>query len=110
MAQFSNVTIRKAYKFYGISKDWYYAQKRKIMCSTSLFKKYYRQYPNQLTLKEVTDIGFLVKDFENSKKPITTIYYDAIRKSLIACGITTFRKYAKALGHIKSKPIRAKAK
>lgn len=110
MAKFSNITISKACKFYGISKDWYYAQKRKITCSANLFKKCYRQYPNQLTLKEVTDIEFLVKDSENSKKPITTIYYNAIRKSLIVCGLTTFRKYAKALGHIKSKPIRAKVK
>ncbi|MFC4636471.1 hypothetical protein ACFO3O_21370 [Dokdonia ponticola] len=31
-------------------------------------------------------------------------------KNLIACGLTTFRKYAKVLGHVKSKPIRAKAK
>ena len=110
MAKFSNVTIVKACKFYGISKDWYYAQKRKVSCSTSLFKQCYRQYPNQLTLKEVTNIEFLVKDSENAKKPTTTIYYNAIRKNLIACGLTTFRKYAKALGHIKSKPIRAKAK
>jgi len=110
MAQFSNVTIRKVCKFYGISKDWYYAQKRKVSCSVSMFKQCYRQYPNQLTLKEVTDIEFLVKDSENSRKPITTIYYDSIRNDLIVCGLTTFRKYAKALGHIKSKPIRAKAK
>ena len=52
----------------------------------------------------------MVKDFENFREPITTIYYNAIRKNLIACGLTTFRKYAKVLGHIKSKPIRAKAK
>lgn len=110
MAQFLDVTIRKACKFYGISKDWYYAQKRKVRCSASLFKQCYRQYPNQLTLKEVTDIEFLVKDSENYRKPITTIYYDAIRKDLIGCGITTFRKYAIALGYVKQKPIRAKTK
>ncbi|MBV7270735.1 hypothetical protein [Winogradskyella luteola] len=110
MAEFSRVTITKACKFYGISKDWYYAQKRKIVCKTSLFKKCYRQYPNQLTLKEVVDIEHLVKQTENFKKPITTIYYNAIRKGLINCGITTFRKYANALGYIKSKPSRAKAK
>ena len=110
MARFSNVTISKACKFYGISKDWYYAQKRKVRCSVSLFKQCYRQYPNQLSLKEVTDIEFLVKDSANFRKPITTIYYNAIRKSLIACGLTTFRKYANALGYVKSKPIRAKAK
>ena len=110
MASFSNVTIAKACKFYGISKDWYYAQKRKISCSISLFKQCYRQYPNQLTLKEVTDIEFLVKDAENPRKPITTIYYDAIRKGLIHCGLTTFRKYANALGYAKQKPVRARAK
>ncbi len=110
MTQFSNTTITKACKFYGISKDWYYAQKRKVTCSASLFKKCYRQYPNQLTLKEVTEIEFLVKDSNSSKKPITTIYYDVIRKNLIACGLTTFRKYANALGYVKLKPIRSKPK
>lgn len=110
MASFSNVTIVRACKFYGVSKDWYYAQKRRVSCSASLFKQCYRQYPNQLTLKEVTDIEFLVKDSENIKKTITTIYYNAIRNDLIACGLTTFRKYAKALGYVKSKPTRAIAK
>jgi len=110
MAQFSKVTVTKASKFYGISKDWYYAQKRKIVCKTSLFKKCYRQYPNQLTLKEVNDIEFLVKYSDNFNKPMTTIYYDAIRKGLIHCGITTFRKYANALGYVKPIPSRCKAK
>ena len=110
IAQLSKVAVSKACKFYGISKDWYYAQKRKIVCKVSLFKKCYRQYPNQLILKEVTDIEFLVKDSQNYRKPMTTIYYDAIRKGLIGCGITTFRKYANALGYIKSKPSRARAK
>ncbi len=110
ISQFSKVTITKACKFYGISKDWYYAQKRKTTCSSSLFKKCYRQFPNQLTLKEVTDIEFLIKDSDNFNKPITTIYYDAIRKGPIHCGITTFRKYANALGYVKQKPKRAKPK
>ena len=110
MARFSKITIARACKFYGISKDWYYAQKRKVVCQSSLFKKCYHQYPNQLTLKEVTAIEFLIKDTEHIKKPMTTIYYDAIRNDRIHCGITTFRKYVNALGYIKSKPFRAKAK
>lgn len=110
MARFSKVTIVKSCKFYGISKDWYYAQKRKITCSKSMFKKCYRQYPNQLTLKEVTAIEFLVKDAGNSRKPTTTIYYNAMRENLIACGITTFRKYANALGYVKQKPKRTEPK
>ncbi|MBV7270722.1 hypothetical protein [Winogradskyella luteola] len=59
IAQFSKVTVSKACKLYGISEDCYYAQKIKIICKTSLFKKCYRQYPNQLTLKEITDIEYL---------------------------------------------------
>jgi hypothetical protein len=110
MARFSKVAISKACKFYGVSKDWYYAQKRKITYQRSLFKKCYRQYPNQLTLKEVTNIEFLVKGSDNFNKPIISIYYDAIRKGGIHCGITTFRKYANALGYVKLKPSRSKAK
>jgi len=36
MARFFGVTVHRAGKFYGISKDWYYIQKRKLICPTSL--------------------------------------------------------------------------
>ena len=110
MAQFSKVTISKTCKFYGISKDWYYTQKKKIICQTSVLKKCYRQYPNQLTLKEVTVIESIIKQPKHLNHPMSTIYYDAMRKFIISCGLTTFRKYANALGYVKQKPKKAKRK
>ena len=46
MARFSGVSVKKACKFYGTSKDWYYAQKQKNVCNLSPLKKCYHQYTN----------------------------------------------------------------
>ena len=103
IAEFSGITIRKACSFYGISKDWYYAQKQKIVCDLSPIKRCYKTHSNQLTISEVTTVEQLVKSQDNYRKPLSTIYYDAMNKNLIACGITSFRKYANALGYTKTK-------
>lgn len=29
----NNIKVKRAYKFYGISSDWYYREKRKVNCS-----------------------------------------------------------------------------
>jgi hypothetical protein len=110
MAKFSGVTVKKACKFYGISKDWYYTQKQKVVCALSPIKKCYRQYNNQLALHEVSTIEHLVTKPQNKRKPLSTIYYDALNIGSIACGLTTFRKYANALGYEKPKPIKPKRK
>ena len=107
ITQFSGITIKKACKFYGISKDWYYTQKQKIVCSSSLLKKCFKQFPNQLTFKEITTIEHLVK---NNQKPLSSIYFEAMKNQHIACGLTAFRKYANLLGYKKAiaKPIKRK--
>jgi hypothetical protein len=103
MAQFSGVTVQKACKFYGISKDWYYAQKQKVICELSPIKRCYKTHSNQLTISEMATIEQLVKSQDNYRKPLSTIFYDAMNENLIACGITSFRKYANALGYVKAK-------
>jgi len=110
MATFAKVNVTTACKYYGISKDWYYTQKRKVTCTLSPINKCYRQYTNQLAFKEITTIEHIVKKPENARKPLSTIYFDAIRKQYIVCGLTTFRKYAKAFGFVKQKPIKAERK
>lgn len=52
----------------------------------------------------------MVKSPENKPKPLSTIYYDALNKGVIACGLTTFRKYANAFSYIKPKPIKPERK
>ena len=110
MAQFSGVTVKKACQFYGISKDWYYTQKKKVLCALSPIKKCYRQYTHQLTVHEISAIEHLVKSQENISKPLSTIYYNAMNKEVVACGLTTFREYVKALGYVKPKLIKPKPK
>lgn len=105
MAEFSDVTIKKACKFYGISTDWYYNQKQKLICHLCPIKKCYKTHPNQLTINEMTTIEHLAKAPENYRKPLSTIFYLAMEDLAITCGLTSFRKYANALGHVKAKVI-----
>ncbi|WP_405610849.1 hypothetical protein [Polaribacter sp. Asnod1-A03] len=106
LAHLSKVSVVSACKYYGISKDWYYTQKRKIVCSLSTFKKCYKQHPNQLAVNEVVAIENLVTDPANYGKTKVTLYYYAMRNGLIFCGKSTFNKYASALGYIKVKRFR----
>jgi len=103
MKSLANVNVKTACKYYGISKDWYYKEKAKIVCSISPFKKCYGQHPNQLTVKEISIIENLVTDPDNYGKTKVTLYYHAMRNGLIFCGKSTFNKYASALGYIKPK-------
>jgi hypothetical protein len=43
MKSLANVNVKTACKYYGISKDWYYREKAKIVCSISPFEKCYRR-------------------------------------------------------------------
>tara|TARA_R110002051_G_C8744341_1_gene499508 strand:- start:979 stop:2217 length:1239 start_codon:yes stop_codon:yes gene_type:complete len=106
MKSLANINVKTACKYYGISKDWYYNQKRKVVCGISPFKRCYRQHPNQLTVKEISVIENLVTDFANFGKTKVTLYYYALRNNLIFCGLSTFNKYASALGYIKLKRFR----
>jgi transposase InsO family protein len=101
MKSLANVNVVTACKYYGISKDWYYKEKAKIVCSISPFQKCYRQHPNQLTVKEISVIENLATDTANYGKRKVTLYYHALRNNLIFCGKSTFNKYATALGYIK---------
>ena len=103
MNAFAKVSVKTACKYYGISKDWYYLQKRKIYCDISPFKVCYRQHPNQLTQQEVMTIEHTIFDPNNYGKTKTTLYYDAMDKGKLFCGISTFNKYATVLGYKKPK-------
>ncbi|WP_439131431.1 hypothetical protein [Polaribacter sp.] len=103
MKSLANVNVKTACKYYGISKDWYYHQKRKLVCGISPFQKCYRQHPNQLAVNEISAIENLVIDPANFGKTKVTLYYHALRNGLVFCSKSTFNKYASALGYIKAK-------
>ncbi|SDW82589.1 hypothetical protein SAMN05444411_102254 [Lutibacter oricola] len=106
MKSLANINVKTACNYYGVSKDWYYQQKRKISCGVSPFQKCYKQHPNQLTVKEVISIEKLVTDSANYGKTKVTLYYHALRTNLVFCSKSTFNKYASALGYIKPKRSR----
>jgi len=51
MALFAKVKITTAHKFYGVSKDWNYTEKRKIVYSFGPIQYSYKHQPIQLLLK-----------------------------------------------------------
>jgi len=99
----SKIKVKRACKFYGVSSDWYYREKRKINCSLNIFNKCFKQHPNQLTFKETMAIERIVKDPKHFGKTKVTLYYYALRLELVSCAKSTFSKYAKALGYKKLK-------
>ncbi len=99
----SSCKVKRACKFYGVSTDWYYREKRKIKCDLNIFNNCFKQHPNQLTFNEASVIERLVKDPKYFGKTKVTLYYHALRNELVSCGKSTFSKYAKALGHQKPK-------
>jgi transposase InsO family protein len=99
----SKINVKRACKFYGVSSDWYYREKRKINCSLNIFNKCFKQHPNQLTFKETNAIERIVKDPRHFGKTKVTLYYYALRNELVSCAKSTFSKYAKALGYKKPK-------
>lgn len=110
LASISKVSVVSACKYYGVSKDWYYNQKRKLVCELSPFQKCYRQHPSQLTVREVEAIENLVTNPNHFGKTKTTLYYHAIINNIITCGKSTFFKYASALGYQKPKRFKNKSK
>ncbi|WP_299101952.1 hypothetical protein [uncultured Winogradskyella sp.] len=99
----TKIKTQRACKFYGVSSDWYYREKRKINCSLNIFNKCFKKHPNQLSFEETNAIEQLIKDPKHFGKTKVTLYYHALRNELVSCGKSTFSKYAKALGYRKSK-------
>lgn len=103
LASLSKVSVITACRYYGVSKDWYYREKRKLICNLIPFQKCYKQHPSQLTVNEVVAIENLVTDTNHFGKSKTTLYYHALVNNLVTCGKSTFFKYAAALGYKKPK-------
>ncbi len=110
LTSLSNVSVITAWKYYGVSKDWYYNEKKKLTCNLNPFQKCYRYHPNQLTVNEVMAIENLVTDPNHFEKSKTTLYYYALNKNLVTCGKSTFFKYASILGYKKPKRFKQQIK
>lgn len=101
VAKYGNIKITDACKIIGVSRNWFYRHRRKNICSKSITNRCFHQYSNQLTFNEVAKIESIVSDPNNFGKTKTTLYFDAMRKKLIICGLSTFFKYADLVGYQK---------
>ena len=110
MNSFAKVKVITACNYYGVSKDWYYAQKKRVYCELSPLRSCYRQYPNQLTQQEIATIEKIVIDPNNYGETKTNLYYTAMEIKEIICGKSTFNKYATAFGFKKLKPYKKSRK
>jgi hypothetical protein len=96
---FKGFTVAKACKLFGLQSNWYYYHKRIINCPLNALKKCYKQHPNQLSFTEQQAIKTHVQLPENKHKNMTQLFYEALNKALVFCGINTFRFYAKKYGY-----------
>jgi transposase InsO family protein len=95
-------------KYLDISRDWYFKQKKKVVCQMNPLNVCFRRHPNQLTLKESSTIESIVMHPKNVGRTLTTLYYESLRKDMIACAKSTFFNYANAHGY--KRPIYPKQK
>lgn len=102
---YTKIKTQTVCNFYGVSKDWFYRQKRKLNCSLNVFNTCFKQHPNQLTFNETGAIENIINLPENFGKTKTTLFYQALRSEILFCGKSTFCKYATALGYKKTKRI-----
>lgn len=110
-ASVSRLSITDASAFFGVSRDWFYRYRKKKSCEKSVLNRCIRQFPNQLTIDEVTAIEQLVTDPKHFNMTKTSLYYHALRKGLIFCGRSTFFKYADLSGYKKTpKAMKTKQK
>lgn len=99
--RYGNLKRSDACRLFGVSRDWFYRHRKKKTCQKSIIRKCFKQHPNQLTLEEVSAIESIVSDPENRRKTKTTLFFGAMRKGLITCGLSTFFKYADLVGYQK---------
>lgn len=102
-AKYGNLKLEDACRIFGVNRDWFYRHRKKKPCQKSIIGKCFKQHPGQLTLEEVATIESIVSEPENRRKTKTTLFFGAMRKGLIACGMSTFFKYANLVGYQKSK-------
>ena len=108
ITRLGKIKVTDACKIFGVTKDWYYTHRNPRTCSLNLFGKCFKQYPNQLTSKEVKTIENIIKAPENQGKPKTTLYYRAINQKVIICGRSTFSKYANFFGYKRIRKVKHK--
>lgn len=95
----ANISLSQSCRIFGVNRSWYYRYVAKRNCNKSPNHKCYRTHPNQLTFKDIQVIDKLIHNPENRTMTKTTLYYKAIRNNIIACGLSTFFKYATILGY-----------
>ncbi|MDR2972608.1 MAG: integrase core domain-containing protein [Bacteroidales bacterium] len=87
--------LKHACKLFKISKNQFYAWKRKIYCTFSPLEKCLKQSLLNVSPSELQTIKTFVQDEQYKDAPLTAIYYEMMRKERAFMSLTTFYKYAK---------------
>ena len=93
------IELKRACRIFKITTNQYYSWKNKINCSASVLNLCFRTHPRQLTMGEVDIIEKNINDPKDFFKPLSTIYFELLRKSCLFCCLSTFYKYSNLVGN-----------
>ena len=92
------IGINNVLKLFRISRSKYDMWVKNISCTASFVGLCVKNFPNQLSKREVDRLKSFLSDFSHRNWPLISVYYEAVRKNLIAFSLSTFYKYAQILG------------
>ncbi len=103
----SYVSVDIAARIMNISSDTYYRLRNELVCMRSRTRRCFRQYPQQLSLREVQVIDNAVNDPANFRLPLSTVFFQLLRAGKLFCSLSTFYKHVpKIVREQKEKPHR----
>jgi hypothetical protein len=87
------VSVDVAARIMNISSDTYYRLRNEFVCVRSRTRRCFRQYPQQLSLREVQVIDNAVNDPANFGLPLSTVFFQLLCAGKLFCALSTFYKY-----------------
>jgi len=92
------VGINNVLKLFMISRSKYDMWVKNISCTASFISICVKNFPNQLAKPELDKLKSFLSEFQYHNWPLISVYYEAVRKNLIAFSLSTFYKYTHILG------------
>jgi len=87
--------LKHACKLFKISKNQFYAWKRKVYCTFSPLDRCIKQNLLNISPSELQTVKAFVQDEHYKDVPLAAVYYEMMRKGRAFMSLTVFYKYAK---------------
>jgi transposase InsO family protein len=97
--------LKHACKLFKISENQFYAWKRKITCLLSPLNKCLKQSTQNISPSELQMAKTFVQNEQYRDYPLTSVYYEMMRKEKAFMSLTSFYKYAKFFDNIVHRKI-----